>query len=237
MKALSKALLATSSFVPIGVLMWLAIPQLPLLFGNRTYWRGYAATFGLAAIIVVGQLAIALLAAYGLARWSGRGRNIAFLLYCLLTLLPAQVMLLPNYLVCRMLGSLNTRISVVLLGVFSPLAVFLLARSMQRIGREQGEAASLDGAGEWTLFRRIYLPQVKDVSLIAAGLAFLDQWNMVEIPLVLLSDEEKYPLSILLSRTDFPTPYAGAAVYMLPMVVMLSTLLVVRVISILRRNH
>ena len=122
-----------------------------------------------------------------------------------LTLLPVQVMMLPNYLVCRAFGLLNTRLAIVLLGVFSPLAVFLLARAMQRIGREQSEAASLDGAGEWTLFRRIYLPQVKDTAYIAAGLAFLDQWSMVELPLVLLSDESKQPLSILLI---FAAPYA-----------------------------
>ena len=161
-------------------------------------------------------MAVALPAAYGLARWRGRLRDAAYLLYCLLTLLPVQVMLLPNYLVCRALGLLNTQLAIVLLGVFSPLSVFLLARAMQRIGVEQSEAASLDGAGAWTIFRRIYLPQVRDTAYIAAGLAFLDQWSMVELPLVLLSDESKLPLSILLTRTAFATPHAGAALYLLP---------------------
>ena len=90
---------------------------------------------------------------------------------------------------------------------------------MGRVGPEQAQAAALDGAGEWTLLRRIYLPQVRETALIAAALAFLDQWSMVELPLVLLSDEAKQPLSLLLARTDFPAPCAGAALYMLPVLV------------------
>ena len=160
-----------------------------------------------------------LAAAYGLTRWRGRARSSVLLLYCLLPLLPSQVMLLPNYLICRALGLLNTQLAVVLLGVFSPLSVFLLARAMGRVGPEQAQAAALDGAGEWTLLRRIYLPQVRETALIAAALAFLDQWSMVELPLVLLSDEAKQPLSLLLARTDFPAPCAGAALYMLPVLV------------------
>ena len=165
MKTLAKALLVLLALLPVGILLWLAVPQLSLLWGDRAYWRGYAVSLGLTAVILLFQLAVALPAAYGLARWRGRLRDAAYLLYCLLTLLPVQVMLLPNYLVCRALGLLNTQLAIVLLGVFSPLSVFLLARAMQRIGVEQSEAASLDGAGAWTIFRRIYLPQVR-LSLI-----------------------------------------------------------------------
>lgn len=226
MKTLAKALLVLLALLPVGILLWLAVPQIPLLWDDRAYWRGYAVSLGLTAVILLFQLAVALPAAYGLARWRGRLRDAAYLLYCLLTLLPVQVMLLPNYLVCRALGLLNTQLAIVLLGVFSPLSVFLLARAMQRIGVEQSEAASLDGAGAWTIFCRIYLPQVRDTAYIAAGLAFLDQWSMVELPLVLLSDESKLPLSILLTRTAFAAPHAGAALYLLPAAVAVAAICV-----------
>ena len=126
MKTLAKALLVLLALLPVGILLWLAVPQIPLLWNDRDYWRGYAASLGLTAVILLFQLAVALPAAYGLARWRGRLRDAAYLLYCLLTLLPVQVMLLPNYLVCRALGLLNTQLAIVLLGVFSPLSVFLL---------------------------------------------------------------------------------------------------------------
>lgn len=219
MKTLCKVLLTLLALFPVPALIWLALPQFSLLWPCRAYWRGYAVSLALTVPVVVGQLAVALAAAYALTRWRGRARSSVLLLYCLLPLLPSQVMLLPNYLICRALGLLNTQLAVVLLGVFSPLSVFLLDRAMGRVGPEQAQAAALDGAGEWTLLRRIYLPQVRETALIAAALAFLDQWSMVELPLVLLSDEAKQPLSLLLARTDFPAPCAGAALYMLPVLV------------------
>lgn len=219
MKTLCKVLLALLALFPMLALIWLALPQFSLLWPCRAYWRGYAVSLALTVPVVAGQLAVALAAAYGLTHWRGRARSSVLLLYCLLPLLPSQVMLLPNYLICRALGLLNTQLAVVLLGVFSPLSVFLLDRAMGRVGPEQAQAAALDGAGEWTLLRRIYLPQVRETALIAAALAFLDQWSMVELPLVLLSDEAKQPLSLLLARTDFPAPCAGAALYMLPVLV------------------
>lgn len=76
---------------------------------------------------------------------------------------------------------------------------------MQYISREQSEATSPNGTGDWTLFRRIYLPQVKDTAYVAGRLAFPKQWGMVELSRVLLSDERKQPLSILLI---FAAPYA-----------------------------
>ena len=219
MKTLCKVLLALLALFPVPARIWLALPQVSLLWPCRAYWRGYAVSLALTVPVVAGQLAVALAAAYGLTHWRGRARSSVLLLYCLLPLLPSQVMLLPNYLICRALGLLNTQLAVVLLGVFSPLSVFLLDRAMGRVGPEQAQAAALDGAGEWTLLRRIYLPQVRETALIAAALAFLDQWSMVELPLVLLSDEAKQPLSLLLARTDFPAPCAGAALYMLPVLV------------------
>ena len=154
MKTLCKVLLALLALFPVPALIWLALPQFSLLWPCRAYWRGYAVSLALTVPVVAGQLAVALAAAYGLTRWRGRARSSVLLLYCLLPLLPSQVMLLPNYLICRALGLLNTQLAVVLLGVFSPLSVFLLAHAMGRVGPEQAQAAALDGAGEWTLLRR-----------------------------------------------------------------------------------
>lgn len=81
----------------------------------------------------------------------------------------------------------------------------MLALAMQYISREQSEATSPNGTGDWTRFRRVYLPQVKDTAYVAGRLAFPKQWGMVELSRVLLSDERKQPLSILLI---FAAPYA-----------------------------
>ena len=142
MKTLCKVLLALLALFPVLALIWLALPQFSLLWPCRAYWRGYAVSLALTVPVVAGQMAVALAAAYGLTRWRRRARSSVLLLYCLLPLLPSQVMLLPNYLICRALGLLNTQLAVVLLGVFSPLSVFLLDRAMGRVGPEQAQAAA-----------------------------------------------------------------------------------------------
>lgn len=228
MKTAAKGAIVLLTLLPVAVLLILAMPQLGFLWQESAYWCGYANSVLLTVPVVFFQMAVALPCAYGLARWKGHGRNAVFLVYSLLTLLPCHVMLLPNYLVCKWLGLLNHHLAIVLLGMFSPLSVFLLGRGMQKISPEQAEAASLDGAGEWTIFTRIYLPQVRDVTRIALALAFLDTWSLMETPLVLLSDETKQPLSILLASSTFPAPFSGAALYMLP---------VVLVIGIVWSNH
>lgn len=217
MKALCKAVLCLTVLLPLGVLMILALPEVSALWHAGDYWRGYGNSLLLTLPIVAFQLLVSLPMAYGLARWIGRGRQAVYLIYCLLTLLPCQVMLLPNYLVCRTLRILHTPLAIILPGIFSPLSTFLLAHQMQKIGREQGEAASLDGADEWSIFRKIYLPQVRGALYIAAGITFLDCWSMVELPTVLLTEHQ--PLSILLAQADFPAPYAGSLLYLLPVVI------------------
>ncbi|MBQ0038382.1 MAG: carbohydrate ABC transporter permease [Clostridiales bacterium] len=217
MKALCKGALCLAVLLPLGALLIWAAPEFSTLWRSSDYWQGYGNSLLLTLPIVALQLLVSLPMAYALARWRGGVRQGVYLAYCLLTLLPCQVMLLPDYLICRSMGILHTRLAVILPGIFSPLSVFLLARQMQKVGHEQAEAASLDGASEWVIFRKIYLPQVRYPLYIAAGIAFLDCWSVVELPTVLLTEHQ--PLSVLLAQPDFPAPYAGSVLYLLPIVV------------------
>ena len=169
--------------------------------------------------IVVFQLAVALLAAYGFARWRGRLRELLFFAYIVLMLMPAQVTLVPNYLVAERLGVLNTRWSIILPGMFAPFSVFLLTKYMRRIPYALIEAAKIDGCGEWQTFTRICLPQCRAALCSIAILVFIDYWNMVEQPLVLLNDAEMQPLSVYLSTInsgEIGLAFAMATVYMFP---------------------
>lgn len=169
--------------------------------------------------IVVLQVAVAAMAAYGFARYRGRGRELLFFAYIVLMLMSSQVTLVPNYLVAKWLGILDTRWAVILPGVFTPFSVFLLTKTMRRIPKELREAASLDGAGEWQIFTRIYLPQCRAALISVVILVFIDYWNMVEQVLVLLADADKQPLSVFLSQInagEVSLAFAVASVYMIP---------------------
>ena len=115
----------------------------------------------LVAPIVLAQLMVASVAAYGFTRWRGKVRDTIFFAYVILMLMPYQVTLVPNYLVSDFLGLLNTRWAIILPGAFAPFSVFLLTKSMRRIPASLIESAKLDGAGEWHIFWNICLPQCR----------------------------------------------------------------------------
>lgn len=173
----------------------------------------------LVAPIVVFQVVIAAIAAYSFTRWRGKVRSLIFFFYVILMLMPYQVTLVPNYIVSDKLHLLNTSWAIIIPGAFAPFSVFLLTKFMRRIPYALIEAAKIDGAGEWQIFTRICLPQCRSALYSIAILVFIDYWNMVEQPLVLLSDAEKQPLSVFLSNInqgEIGLAFAMATVYMLP---------------------
>ena len=170
-------------------------------------------------VIVVFQLVVAMLASYAFMRYKGRLKELIFFLYIIVTLMPYQVTLVPNFLVADWLGIIDTRWAIWMPGIFSPFAVYLLTKYMKRIPSSIIEAARVDGAGEWQIFRHICLPLCKGALYSVAILVFIDFWNMVEQPLILLTNADLHPLSIFLSKInagEIGLAFAVATVYMVP---------------------
>lgn len=181
----------------------------------RKFWNSVLYTVPIAIL----QTAVSALAAYGFCRKPSRLRRTIFFGYLVLTLMPYQVTLVPNYLISKELGIYDTIWAILLPGIFSPFAVFLLTKYMQRIPKVYLEAAQLDGANEWQIFRRIFLPQCKSALISVGMLIFFDYWNMVEQPMVLLEKEDLQPLSLYLSRInegELGLAFAAAVIYMIP---------------------
>lgn len=173
----------------------------------------------LVAPIVIFQIVVASLAAYSFTRFRGRLKEMLFFAYIILMLMPYQVTLVPNYLVSNWLKLIDTNWAIWLPGIFSPFAVYLLTKFMRRIPESVIEAAKIDGAGEWQIFRLIAMPLCKGAIYSVAILVFIDYWNMVEQPLILLSDVEKHPLSVFLSKInagEIGLAFAVATIYMVP---------------------
>lgn len=190
-----------------------------VLFKSPEYLLKFWNSVILVAPIVFFQLLVATLASYGFTRYRGRIREIIFFSYIILMLMPYQVTLVPNYLVSNWLKLIDTYWAIWLPGIFSPFAVFLLTKYMRRIPVSMIEAAQIDGAGEWQIFRRVCMPLCKGAICSAAILVFIDYWNMVEQPLILLSNAEKHPLSVFLSKInagEIGLAFAVATIYMVP---------------------
>ena len=166
--------------------------------------------------IMIFQVLLALGAAYSFARFRGRIREILFFVYLMIMLIPYQVSLVPNYMVNSWLGLLDTRWSIILPGIFAPFSVYILTKHMRRIPESIIEAAKLDGANEWRIFWKIAVPLCKGPIAI---LVFIDYWNMVEQPLIMMSNNAYHPLSIFLSQInngEIGLAFAVATIYMVP---------------------
>ena len=188
-----------------------------VLFRSPDYLLKFWNSVILVVPIVLLQLVIASITAYGFTPW--RVRSFLFFFYVILMLMPTQVTLVPNYLVSDWVGLLNTRWAIILPGAFAPFSVFLLTKSMRRIPVSLIEAAKLDGSSEWQIFKDICLPQCRSALYSIAILVFIDYWNMVEQPIILLPDAEKQPLSVYLSTintSEVGLAFAIATIYMVP---------------------
>ena len=197
-----------------------------VLLKSSDYLMKFWNSIKLTVPITVFQLLVAIITSYGFSRYPGKIKGIIFFAYIILMLMPYQVTLVPNYLVADKFGLLNKVWSIILPGIFSPFSIFLLTKVMKRIPVSYVEAAKLDGASEIQIMTKIYIPLCKSAIVSIGILVFIDYWNMVEQPLVLMTSDEaklQHPLSVFLSQIntgDIGLAFAVGVVYMVPTILM-----------------
>ena len=190
-----------------------------VLFRSPDYLLKFWNSMILVLPIVAFQVIFASFAAYSFTRYQSRIKNVVFFFYIILMLMPYQVTTVPNYLVATWTGLLNTRWAIIFPGAFAPFSVFLLTKFMRRIPVSLIEAAKLDGASEWQVFIGVCIPQCRSALYSIAILVFIDYWNMVELPIIMLDDAQKQPLSVYLSTInagEVGVAFAIAVIYMIP---------------------
>jgi|LSQX01.2.fsa_nt_gb multiple sugar transport system permease protein len=173
--------------------------------------------------IVIGQMAVGSLAAFAFARYRKKWSEALFFAYIILMLMPHQVTLVPNLFIADSLGILDSWWAIILPGVFSTFSVFLLSKYMRQIPASYIEAAKLDGAGEWHIFYAICIPMCKSALYAMSILLFIDYWNMVEQPLLMLKNTDLYPMSVFLSQInqkELGVAFAASTIFMIPPLLM-----------------
>ena len=173
-----------------------------------------------AGVILLGQGMVIPLTAYALSRFTFRGRDAIFFCVLVLMILAFQVTMAPSVMLLRTMGLMDTVWAVILPMCFSPFYIFLLRQFMVGIPGELLEAGMVDGVGPVRGFVHVILPVSRPILGAAAALSFADCWNMVEQPLVYLSNSEALrPLSVMfnqLSTESADVAFAGSALYILP---------------------
>ncbi|MFK4790708.1 carbohydrate ABC transporter permease [Microbacterium sp. ZW T5_56] len=156
----------------------------PLSFENFAYvWNTIPIagmllnTFGMALILSVAQLLIAVLAAYGFAMWDFVGKKALMFLFIGSWLVPFQVTMIPNYVLVSQLGLLGTVGGVVIPQLAGAFAVLLMVQHMRAFPRELIEASQLDGRSSWSTLWTVVVPNMKPALAALGIMAFISAWN------------------------------------------------------------
>ena len=181
-------------------------------------------------IIAAGQtllvLVVVSLAAYGYTRLKFKGRDLIF--NCLLAtmMFPSILNLIPNYKIVDTLGWTNTFLAVIVPGAAGVYNIFLVRQFVVAIPHELDEAAIVDGANEWQVFRYVILPLIRPALTVVALFTFAGAWNDFLRPSIVMTDVETMPITpgLQLLQGQYLTypgvAAAGALLALVPMLIM-----------------
>jgi alpha-1,4-digalacturonate transport system permease protein len=188
----------------------------------RYLYNSVAVTAGATLLTLV----INSMAAFALAKYNFRGRDVLFLMTLATVMIPLQIILLPVYQIVSSLGLANTLWGMIIPPAATPTGVFLLRQYMLTIPDENIEAARIDGASELAIYWRIILPLTRPALAVLAIFSILWRWSDFLWPLIVAHSEKLYTLPVALARFNsqlvvpFNLVLAMAVVSMLPVVVM-----------------
>lgn len=218
-----------------------AIPEVSKLIPEQPHWKNYGAVLFMPEIpvfrfllnsiivtvaVVVGQLFVSSLAAYGFSRLRFKGRDPLFLLFLLSLMFAGPVTQIPVYLTVRAMGILDTYWALIIPGLSSAFNVFLLRQFFLQIPLELDEAARLDGASELLIYRRVVMPLSKAALATAGAFTFFAVWTDFFWPLLATNSMEMRTLEVGLSvfknsygATNWPLQMTAAVLVLIPPIV------------------
>lgn len=199
------------------------------IFQNSAFLRSYFNSVFYTTLALVGTLASIAVVAYAFSRIEWPGRNLVFFLMLSTMMIPAQALLVPQYVFFNKLGWVGTFNPLIIPGYFAGGAamVFLLRQSMAQIPRELDESAVVDGANHIQIFWEIVLPLVKAPLATIATFLFVGFWSSLLVPLMYLQTVGLYTLPIYVSTLyninltvqPWPTIMAAAVLTTVPLMV------------------
>jgi multiple sugar transport system permease protein len=176
-------------------ILWSNFPKSLTVLPFLLYYRN---TVVITALTMLGDVFTAAIVAYGFARFRFPGRNFLFILVLATLMLPAQVTIIPRFILFRALHWTDSFAPIIIPAYFggSAFYIFLLRQFFMTIPRELDDAAKMDGLGYVAIFRSIILPLAKPALAIIAVFSFLYNWNDFFAPLIFLNSESLYTVAL-----------------------------------------
>lgn len=207
-------------------------PKDPTLENYRTLFESYGLGRYVLNSILVSTLAtmLALLfvvpAGYAFAKLRFTGRDAIFQILVAALVIPGQIGMLPLFLELKAMGLVNSYAGALVPWLAGIFGIFMVRQFCLTIPTELIEAARIDGAGEWTILRRIVLPVLKPILITLALFVFLGSWNDFMWPLIVLADQDLYTLPVALAALsrehvqDNELMMAGSVVTTMPVLIL-----------------
>ncbi|MET8979348.1 carbohydrate ABC transporter permease [Streptomyces sp. NPDC004539] len=179
--------------------------------GGLEFWRYLLNSVIVSTLVTVCQIFFSSMAAYAFARLRWPGRDKVFGLFLAGLMVPALFTLLPNFVLIKELGLIDTLPGIALPTMFmTPFAVFFLRQFFMNVPKEVEEAALLDGAGKIRIFFRVLLPMASGPVLTLAVLTYITAWNDYFWPLMVSYSDSSRVLTVALAVFRSQTPQSGA---------------------------
>ncbi len=187
------------------------------------YWNSFYIT----TLIVIGQLFTSSMSGFAFARLRFPGRDKLFLLYLASLMIPAQVIMIPIFLMVKELGWVNSHLSLIVPSLATPFGTFLFRQFFLGIPEELVDSAKLDGCSPFGVYWRIFLPLAKPALATLATFTALNTWNSFLWPLILIRSPELYTVTqgigllrgMIQWRVAMELVMAGTVTALLPIVI------------------
>jgi multiple sugar transport system permease protein len=192
------------------------------LFGRAGMGRYFLNSLGVATALTLASGLINVMAGYAFAKLRFRGRERLFAGLLTTLVIPAQVAMMPLFLLLKSLGLVNTFAGVVVPGLAGVFGIFLVRQYAMSLPDDLLEAARMDGAGEWRIFTLVVLPLLKPILVTLGLFTFLGSWNDFLWPLIVLTEGQHHTLPVALAALarervqDNELMMAGSVVTVLP---------------------
>jgi multiple sugar transport system permease protein len=217
-----------------GALMILPIQWIPdkvnfeayqKLFKVFPFSRSILNSFYVAIMTTFITVSSAAMAAYVFAKIEFKGREKIFALYLATMMIPGQVTMIPNFLVLKYMGLLNTFTGLMLPSLINAFATFILRQNIKIIPDDYIEAAIIDGASHFTIFYKVILPLIKPILAALIVITFMGTWNSYLWPLIILTSKNKMtlPVGLSLLNGQYASQYnllmAGGLISIIPILI------------------
>lgn len=196
-------------------------------FGKVSFGTFFMNSIFISVVATIGTIISSALVAYGIARFKFRGRKILFTSMLATMMLPAQVLMIPQYLWYQKLGWVGSYLPLTVPYFFAiqGFFVYLMINFINGIPIELDEAAKIDGCSYYTMFRKIMLPLIAPALITSGIFSFMWRWDDFLSALLYVNESKRYPVSLALklfsdpgSSSDYGAMFAMASLSVLPTV-------------------